>query len=339
MEIKNFKRLMSYILFLFGVISNVFGLINAFARGNGLGVLIPTGICLLSVISVFVVFVLVNKEYNKFLTWSVIITGLIYFPIIMGFHLPNGTPIFIGTRNPATFYIYTFIIAPSYGINIEKRRDLIVPFVNLLVLEAVIINRLDLNYGLIYAVIYIYVLVVVSFFSMIIQRYYNQILLENARITKMAMRDELTRLYNRHYFQNFEDSDQEYIPIMIDIDHFKLVNDTYGHDEGDLVLQQLASIMLRYASDNFIPFRYGGEEFLFLSKMSEESTDRHVVDFFETVRRELHTTDRLPKTISVGIGRKGTINENAIKRADINLYVCKNSGRNCIAKNNEIYYS
>ena len=213
------------------------------------------------------------------------------------------------------------------------------PILNLALLEVVIINRLDLNYGLIYMVIYAYVLLVTSFFSMTIQRYYNQILLENTRITKMAMRDELTRLYNRHHLQDYEDTEQEWIPIMLDIDKFKLVNDEYGHDEGDRVLQQLAAIMLRYANDNFIPFRYGGEEFLFLSKMSEESTDKHIIDFFEAVRRELHTSDRKPKTVSIGIGRKGVLNEGAIKRADINLYICKNNGRNCISKNNEVFYS
>mgnify|MGYP003306132357 FL=1 len=155
----------------------------------------------------------------------------------------------------------------------------------------------------------------------------------------MAMRDELTRLYNRHHLQDYEDTEQEWIPIMLDIDNFKLVNDKYGHDEGDRVLQQLASIMLRYASDNFIPFRYGGEEFLFLSKMSEESTDKYILDFFETVRRELHTSDRQHRTISVGIGKKSVLNDRSIKCADINLYICKNNGRNCVSKNNEVFYS
>jgi diguanylate cyclase (GGDEF)-like protein len=299
---------------------------------------IPTAVCLITLVAIFVAS-LIKKDYKTFLTWSVIMTGMVYFPLIMGFHFSDGTYLIAGTRNPATFYIYTFIVPPSYGISVEKRKDLVMPILNLALLEVVIINRLDLNYGLIYMVIYAYVLLVTSFFSMTIQKYYNQILLENTRITKMAMRDELTRLYNRHHLQDYEDTEQEWIPIMLDIDKFKLVNDEYGHDEGDRVLQQLAAIMLRYANDNFIPFRYGGEEFLFLSKMSEESTDKHIIDFFEAVRRELHTSDRKPKTVSIGIGRKGVLNEGAIKRADINLYICKNNGRNCISKNNEVFYS
>jgi diguanylate cyclase (GGDEF)-like protein len=338
MEIKNFKKLMTYVLFTFGMFSNVFGLINAIVRQNGISTTLPTA---LSILTIFVLFVItsVTKNYNMFLTWSVIVVGMFYFPIIMGYHLPDGTPIFQGTRNPATFYIYTFIIAPSYGINIEKKRQFIFPILNLALLEIVIINRLDLNYGLIYAVIYIYVLIVTSFFSMTVQKYNRQIELENHRFKKIMVRDELTRIYNRHYLQEFEDKNEEWIPIMMDIDKFKSVNDEYGHDEGDRVLQQLASIMLRFSSENFIPFRYGGEEFLFLSKMSEESTDRLVVDFFETVRRELHTSDYKPRTISVGIGRKNLVNDEAINRADINLYICKNNGRNCIAKNNVIFYN
>lgn len=338
MELKNFKKIMAFVLFTFGFISNVFGLINAIYRNNGITAISCTFACSVTLIIILIIS-LIRKDYKVFLTWSVIITGMFYFPLIMGFHLPDGTPIIRGTRNPQTFYIYTFVIAPSYGISIEKKRDFIAPLINLVLLETVIINRLDSNYGLIYAVIYLYNLVTISFFSMTLQKYYKQITQENIRITKIAMRDELTRLYNRHCLQDYEDTDQEWIPIMLDIDKFKQVNDVYGHDEGDKVLQQLASIMLRYSNDNFIPFRYGGEEFLFISRMSEESTDTHIVDFFEAVRRELHTSDRKPKTISIGIGRKGTLNKAAIKRADINLYICKNSGRNCIAKSNEIFYS
>ena len=338
MELKNFKKIMAFVLFTFGFISNAFGLINAIYRNNGIAAISCTFACSVTLIIIFIIS-LIRKDYKMFLTWSVIITGMFYFPLIMGFHLPDGTPIIRGTRNPQTFYIYTFIIAPSYGISIEKKRDFIAPMINLVILETVIINRLDSNYGLIYAVIYLYNLIIISFFSMTLQKYYKQITQENVRITKIAMRDELTRLYNRHCLQDYEDTNQEWIPIMLDIDKFKQVNDVYGHDEGDKVLQQLASIMLRYSNDNFIPFRYGGEEFLFISRMSEESTDMHIIDFFEAVRRELHTSDRKPKTISIGIGRKGTLNKTAIKRADINLYICKNSGRNCIAKSNEIFYS
>lgn len=338
MELKNFKKIMAFVLFTFGFISNVFGLINAIYRNNGIAAISCTFACSVTLIIILIIS-LIRQDYKVFLTWSVIITGMFYFPLIMGFHLPDGTPILRGTRNPQTFYIYTFIIAPSYGIGIEKKRDFIAPLINLVLLETVIISRLDSNYGLIYAVIYLYNLVIISFFSMTLQKYYKQITQENIRITKIAMRDELTRLYNRHCLQDYEDTDQEWIPIMLDIDKFKQVNDVYGHDEGDKVLQQLASIMLRYSNDNFIPFRYGGEEFLFISRMSEESTDMHIVDFFEAVRRELHTSDRKPKTISIGIGHKGILNKAAIKRADINLYICKNSGRNCIAKSNEIFYS
>lgn len=338
MEITNFRKIMAVVLFSFGFISNTFGLINAFIHNTGISAYLPTSVCLITLIIIFVVSI-IKKDYKTFLTWSVVLTGMIYFPLIMGFHLSDGTSLIAGTRNPATFYTYTFIIPPSYGIGVERKKELMMPILNLLLLEIVIINRLDLNYGIIYLVIYIYVLLVTSLFSMTIQKHYNQILLENTRITKIAMRDELTRLYNRHHLQDYEDTEQEWIPIMLDIDNFKLVNDKYGHDEGDRVLQQLASIMLRYASDNFIPFRYGGEEFLFLSKMSEESTDKYILDFFEAVRRELHTSDRQHRTISIGIGKKGVLNGRSIKCADINLYICKNNGRNCVSKNNEVFYS
>ena len=222
MEVKNFKKIMAFMLFIFGFISNTFGLVNAILRNNGISAYIPTVVCLITLVAIFITS-LIKKDYKTFLTWSVIMTGMVYFPLIMGFHFSDGTYLIAGTRNPATFYVYTFIVPPSYGINVEKKKDLVMPILNLVLLEIVIINRLDLNYGLIYMVIYAYVLLVTSFFSMTIQKYYNQILLENTRITKMAMRDELTRLYNRHHLQDYEDTEQEWIPIMLDIDKFKLV--------------------------------------------------------------------------------------------------------------------
>ena len=108
MEVKNFKKIMAFVLFTFGLISNVFGLFNAIYRHNGPASIICTSACVITLILVFIIS-LIRHDYHMFLTLAVIITGMFYFPLIMGFHLSDGTPVLHGTRNPQTFYIYTFI--------------------------------------------------------------------------------------------------------------------------------------------------------------------------------------------------------------------------------------
>ena len=327
MDIKNFKKYMSILLMSFGLIANTLGLFNAVCRHTGIASIIPTSTSIVSLIIVYLI--CWHKErFDLFITVSAAITGLIYFPCI-----------FIGTRTPQTFIMYTFLLPVSYGIGITRKRDFILPIVNMIVLSIIVYIRIDANYTFIYSIIYAYAFVVPAFFGIVLTNYTNNVQIENKKYRKMAERDELTRLYNRHHLQSIIDQKEQWIPIMMDIDHFKDVNDTYGHDEGDAVLQQLASILLRFSNNSFMVFRYGGEEFLIISKMSEDATCLRAKELFETVRRELHTSDRKRKTISMGIGRKNVLSENAIKRADINLYYAKEHGRNCIAKEDKIYFS
>lgn len=327
MNIKDLKTLIQYILYSAGILSNIFGLINGIVHHTGKVSIICTLISLYFVIVLFLIsFFIKNKDF--LLKAVVIITGFIEFPII-----------FMNTRLPQTFIIYFFLIPTSYSLSISKKTDFLLPAANCIVLSAFIYTRLSVNYVIIFSVIYMYILFVSGLFSISIYNYSKDILKESFSYKRISEHDELTRLYNRHYLQSLENQSDEYIPIMIDIDFFKRVNDTYGHKEGDRVLQLLASILLRYQSDKFIMIRYGGEEFLILSKLSDEQTDKKIIDIFNCVRRELCTIDHKYKTISVGIGSRGVINDTAIKIADINLYLCKNHGRNCIAKNNEIIYS
>ena len=327
MVVDNFKKYMAIVLMCFGTIANVLGLFNAIYRHNGLGSVIPTSI---SIVSLLVLFILCwhRERYDLFIILSTAITGMLYFPFIL-----------MGTRNPQTFIMYTYLIPVSYGIGVVKKRDFILPFVNLALMAILIYIRIDVNYSFIYTIIYTYSFVIPAFFAIALTKYTNNVQIENKKYKKMAERDELTRLYNRHHLQSVMDQGEQWIPIMMDIDHFKDVNDTYGHDEGDNVLQQLASILLRFSNDSFMVFRYGGEEFLILSKMSDEGTTLRAKELFEAVRRELHTSDRKPRTISMGIGRKNVLSDNSIKRADLNLYYAKDHGRNCIAKEDKIYFS
>jgi diguanylate cyclase (GGDEF)-like protein len=122
---------------------------------------------------------------------------------------------------------------------------------------------------------------------------------------------------------------------MIDMDYFKKVNDTYGHEAGDIVLKTLANILKNSVRKSDIIIRYGGEEFLvILQNIKNEKDALHVA---EKIRKNVEDTvidigsDKIKKTVSIGISiypnhcEKGW---ECIKAADIALYEAKRSGRN-----------
>jgi diguanylate cyclase (GGDEF)-like protein len=155
--------------------------------------------------------------------------------------------------------------------------------------------------------------------------------------------DPLTNLYNRRHFLSAADLEFEranrycnsLAVIMVDIDHFKLINDAHGHDVGDLVLlavaENIRSTMRRYD----IPCRYGGEEFVILLPETDLSD---AVSIGKRLREIIESTvidtckGLITVTVSVGIAATSEGDQDKvnvwIKRADQALYKAKQSGRN-----------
>lgn len=120
--------------------------------------------------------------------------------------------------------------------------------------------------------------------------------------------------------------------LLIDIDHFKAINDTLGHDAGDRAIKALAAKLRDVARDRDVVGRWGGEEFIMLSPSSEP---RSIEGFAQRVRREVAAMEApgVPAmTISVGITRFPLFEpfEETVKRADDALYIAKAQGRNCV---------
>lgn len=164
------------------------------------------------------------------------------------------------------------------------------------------------------------------------------------KLEELASKDTLTKLYNRRFFYDSAIKTIEYAKrknhplslIMLDIDHFKLVNDTYGHATGDEVLKELSKIMqkLQRKSDTIV--RLGGEEFaILMPDTSKEQAFEVAQKLRQTIEKNkvlLTDGNSLHFTVSLGVStiktEKETDIEAALSRADKALYRAKESGRN-----------
>ncbi len=166
----------------------------------------------------------------------------------------------------------------------------------------------------------------------------KELLEDNSELTRMALTDNLTGLSNRTHmnqilhkeYSRFERHNQRFGIIMLDIDHFKAINDKFGHDAGDTVLKKLASIFEKAIRTSDFIARWGGEEFLICCTTIEEED---LLPIAETIRQLVASTDFDKKgqiTASLGCAAivKGETSADLIKRADVALYEAKNNGRN-----------
>lgn len=158
-----------------------------------------------------------------------------------------------------------------------------------------------------------------------------------------AVIDPLTGLTNRRtmdeVLENWRKNEMDYAIIMLDLDHFKRVNDTYGHGVGDQVLQYLAQKLKKHARTQDVCCRYGGEEFIILLPHTPLEEAYEVA---ESLRKDLAETvspcgDIV--TMSAGIAAfsdQATTPTQVIELADQALYRAKESGRNrtCTTKDN-----
>jgi diguanylate cyclase (GGDEF)-like protein/PAS domain S-box-containing protein len=154
-----------------------------------------------------------------------------------------------------------------------------------------------------------------------------------------ATRDVLTGLYNRRYFEDridqfFINKQDSYALLMVDVDRFKEVNDTYGHSEGDRVLQLLAKVLQRACRSEDLVCRYGGEEFLILltdisTQNAMQKANAMRQQFSQLGYREFPEMNDL--TISIGIAIAHTNGADFMelyKAADKAMYAAKKQGRN-----------
>jgi len=153
-------------------------------------------------------------------------------------------------------------------------------------------------------------------------------------------RDPLTGLYNRRGYHDSIDeiSDKHGVMLMCDIDHFKKINDTYGHDAGDFVIQEVAQCIRENVRKEDVAIRWGGEEFLiFLANTNINNGYIVAEKLRESVERlTLYYREDVTIKVTLSMGISSISNqiplEEAIRNADNAMYVSKASGRNQISK-------
>ncbi|WP_419765070.1 MAG: GGDEF domain-containing protein [Arcobacter sp.] len=160
---------------------------------------------------------------------------------------------------------------------------------------------------------------------------------------KEAVIDHLTGLLTRRAYdteikmidKNFERENIQYAIVFFDLDHFKSINDTYGHDGGDTVLKTFSKILKSQTRENDILARYGGEEFV---ATVEYKLRREVLQYLKRIKKIVnentfnHKNKKIKVTFSAGVVLRNDHKdyESALQKADILLYEAKNGGRNKI---------
>ncbi len=168
---------------------------------------------------------------------------------------------------------------------------------------------------------------------------------ENARLYSLAITDSITKLYVHRYFQyRLEEEvarsrryNSTVSLLMCDIDHFKNVNDTYGHQQGDCILREVSRIIRKNVRNTDIACRYGGEEFAIVLPETTQSDAKIVA---ERIRRDVAKFDfpsimgdqpSIHCSISIGVAGfplNADNKDQLIQKADVALYKAKDSGRN-----------
>ena len=175
----------------------------------------------------------------------------------------------------------------------------------------------------------------VIIFSDITEKKYIENLSQTDHLTQLANRYALNKLLAVTINETNPDT-QSFCVIMLDIDHFKQVNDQLGHQAGDDVLKNVGNLLKEMTSPSLIPDRWGGEEFLILCKNTPSEKAETIADNIRLQLHDINIDNGRRITCSLGVAQlnKNESIENLIKRADVALYEAKESGRNQVKVSN-----
>jgi diguanylate cyclase (GGDEF)-like protein len=180
--------------------------------------------------------------------------------------------------------------------------------------------------------------------NLILQKQSEELQLMNEEFRKLSITDPLTGLFNRRHFEDVMKTEIDLAKrhgdtnslILIDIDHFKKINDTYGHEVGDIVIKKVAGIMRERMRKTDVLCRIGGEEFISLCKRADKDA---ALELSEGIRNAIGQREftvgisKIPVTVSIGVATVTRENikthaDNLFRNTDYALYKSKQNGRN-----------
>lgn len=347
MQNNAFAKQLAMILGIFGISANFLGtfisLITGLTHVSGAEDFVVDTIvcfsCALLLVYIYYYLCIKKKNYNKFNLAAITFCGFITF-----------TAMYIATGNvQCGFPFYMMIIPIYYGFSLPvKKISFALPAANLVFYDVLFVltfklpffpgrtmisNTSMVQHCTAFSVTYIFLFCVCFLVSKQFLKQNQKLEDSEKRYKELSSLDELTGLGNRRALDNRAELGFT-SAIIYDIDFFKKINDTYGHQVGDKALQLLSQIVLKNCSNEFELYRYGGEEFVILSRLPDKAT----LELFQNVMkdvRENFIVEGNPVTISAGIASFCKDYNRTFKIADENLYLAKTDGRNKIYMNGE----
>ena len=285
------------------------------------------------------IFQLFNKTTKKawliFYGWILLIAplSLLYFVVP---HLMKGEPALILLIQTLVLDLYVYIllfyaffIVSSYiGQHVKYKIAVGIYFLShTLYILHTYVNSVPNQWSLLGSN-FLPILYYLIFFSIVFERIVELL----QAIYQSSITDSLTGLYNRRYFERvlnqcLRESMQVGL-IFADIDNFKKLNDTKGHDAGDVVLRQVAKIFKEESAGIGTAGRYGGEEMMILITEQSKNT-RHVA---EKIRTRVETDTSVTISVGYSINSKHIHGEKLIQQADEAMYHAKKNGKNQVVK-------
>ena len=211
-------------------------------------------------------------------------------------------------------------------------------------------NLLQYDYGntfcLRFPILYVAFFLLAFFLETVRSIMYSELVASKDKYEYLYLHDALTDVYNRYGFYQkqqelFKTKDNNVALAILDLDAFKTINDTYGHENGDIVLQTLVYTIQKVLNGEEILCRWGGDEFVILFSDSSKALDICNNVLAEVRKcRFTFSSNTIGITVSLGLvlgenGDKIDITEMA-KQADANLYVAKENGKNCVVSSKYI---
>lgn len=164
----------------------------------------------------------------------------------------------------------------------------------------------------------------------------------NTKLDRLAKTDALTQIHNRYFFMECLDAEVKryyryysvFSLIMFDLDYFKQINDTYGHQKGDEILIEVSRLVKQSLRDSDSLFRFGGEEFMVILPHTQLNEAYEIADRMRLLIEKSDFGLQTPTTISVGVVAftDGDSVDSVISKVDTLLYHSKDEGRNSISK-------